>query len=635
MAKIKFRRDTAANWTSANPILAQGEPGFEHDTGLLKIGDGSTTWVELDYSSGSAASLTDNGNVVVTAGSTEHWIATQRRDQFNTTPRGLRYDSEGNLYSLTSTSEGQDSITVLTKYTAAGNIAWQKSFTQTSPTALAVDSSDCAYITVSDGDPEITVIKFSTTGSVLWKKSYDVGPLPIYSAFIEEKSSTSLALVAQAADGGGPPLAVLVLEISSANGSVSVKKTISLATPELTIVSGIDVDGDENVFITGYYYDSSDDIDKMFIEKLDENLDRVWSKTLEAPNDYSMSGGDCASDAQGNVYAVGAYYVDVVNQGNGTTDKSAAILTKLNSSGTVQWTRRIGPGPCGSFVVGLAATDTGDVYLSSTTYVNKTDGYFVEAPEFIQEQYRSSKLIVARYNTLGAVIWQRYVDVVNLNEQSSDFDRGQAVAVFGNKFAVDGYGLSTNNPGGVESSNTADDETDYFVVQLPTDGTELTIGNLAFTESRVPGRFVTHEAANSSLAVSDYSETILAEDSEITADAEARVANNIVKSETYSYTFGADGTLTIPNDGDVKLTQSQVGYLMAIGTSYNNVDDIIGRATTVDSQGYLYVGGEDDDDNQPFVMKISPAGDRLWGILIEEDSDGHGGRVNALSINPA
>ena len=155
---------------------------------------------------------------------------------------------------------------------------------------------------------------------------------------------------------------------------------------------------------------------------------------------------------------------------------------------------------------------------------------------------------MVRYNTQGAVIWQRYVDVVNLKEEPSDFNRGQAVAVFGNKFAVDGYGLSTNNAGGAEGSETADDERDYFVVQLPTDGTELTIGNLSFTESRVPGRFVTHEAVNSSLIVANYSETILAEDSEITADAEARIANNIVKSETYSYTFGADGTLTIPND---------------------------------------------------------------------------------------
>lgn len=38
---IQFRRDTAANFASANPVLAAGEPAFETDTGVLRIGDGS------------------------------------------------------------------------------------------------------------------------------------------------------------------------------------------------------------------------------------------------------------------------------------------------------------------------------------------------------------------------------------------------------------------------------------------------------------------------------------------------------------------------------------------------------------------------------------------------------------------
>lgn len=45
--KIQVRRDTAANWTSANPTLAQGEIGFETDTTIIKIGDGSTAWNSL------------------------------------------------------------------------------------------------------------------------------------------------------------------------------------------------------------------------------------------------------------------------------------------------------------------------------------------------------------------------------------------------------------------------------------------------------------------------------------------------------------------------------------------------------------------------------------------------------------
>ena len=46
---IELRKDTAADWTSADPTLNSGECGFEEDTGLLKIGDGSTAWTSLEY----------------------------------------------------------------------------------------------------------------------------------------------------------------------------------------------------------------------------------------------------------------------------------------------------------------------------------------------------------------------------------------------------------------------------------------------------------------------------------------------------------------------------------------------------------------------------------------------------------
>ena len=47
--KIQLRRDTASNWTSVNPILAEGEVGVELDTNTIKIGNGSDTWNELNY----------------------------------------------------------------------------------------------------------------------------------------------------------------------------------------------------------------------------------------------------------------------------------------------------------------------------------------------------------------------------------------------------------------------------------------------------------------------------------------------------------------------------------------------------------------------------------------------------------
>jgi hypothetical protein len=52
---IKLRRDTAANWVTADSVLATGEPGIETDTGKLKFGDGATVWTSLSYSSGGAS----------------------------------------------------------------------------------------------------------------------------------------------------------------------------------------------------------------------------------------------------------------------------------------------------------------------------------------------------------------------------------------------------------------------------------------------------------------------------------------------------------------------------------------------------------------------------------------------------
>lgn len=48
-ARMKIRRDTAANWTLLNPILADGELAAEVDTRTFKIGDGVTPWNGLLY----------------------------------------------------------------------------------------------------------------------------------------------------------------------------------------------------------------------------------------------------------------------------------------------------------------------------------------------------------------------------------------------------------------------------------------------------------------------------------------------------------------------------------------------------------------------------------------------------------
>lgn len=53
---LKSKRFSKESWTTNNPILADGELGFEKDTPNFKIGDGVTQWNDLEYVSSDIAS---------------------------------------------------------------------------------------------------------------------------------------------------------------------------------------------------------------------------------------------------------------------------------------------------------------------------------------------------------------------------------------------------------------------------------------------------------------------------------------------------------------------------------------------------------------------------------------------------
>jgi hypothetical protein len=47
--KLQLRRDTSANWSATNPVLAEGEIGIDTTLRSSKIGDGATAWNSLPY----------------------------------------------------------------------------------------------------------------------------------------------------------------------------------------------------------------------------------------------------------------------------------------------------------------------------------------------------------------------------------------------------------------------------------------------------------------------------------------------------------------------------------------------------------------------------------------------------------
>lgn len=59
--RFQIRRDLSSAWTAADPVLADGEMGYEKDTGKMKIGDGTTHWKKLEYFPFIPATFFDGG----------------------------------------------------------------------------------------------------------------------------------------------------------------------------------------------------------------------------------------------------------------------------------------------------------------------------------------------------------------------------------------------------------------------------------------------------------------------------------------------------------------------------------------------------------------------------------------------
>ena len=129
--RLQFRRGSASQWTSANPILADGELAIESDTNKFKIGNGNANWTLLPYGglvgpTGAIGSsvpndISFNGNIFVGRDVSFGSKLTVRNDvSFNTE---LRVGGNLNIRSNTaSTSIGTGALIVNGGVGVGGNV---------------------------------------------------------------------------------------------------------------------------------------------------------------------------------------------------------------------------------------------------------------------------------------------------------------------------------------------------------------------------------------------------------------------------------------------------------------------------------------------------------------------------------
>ena len=166
--RMQQRRGTAAQWTSANPVLNAGEMGWESDTNKFKIGDGTNHWADLDYFADINSTVNPAfGTSIVFEGATADSYETTLQVTDPTADRTITLPNASGTVALTSdivagiTASSADTLTnksisltsnTITGTTAEFNTALSDSNFVTTGDTGTVTSTMIADGTIVDGD---------------------------------------------------------------------------------------------------------------------------------------------------------------------------------------------------------------------------------------------------------------------------------------------------------------------------------------------------------------------------------------------------------------------------------------------------------------------------------------------------
>lgn len=688
--RIKLRRDTSANWISLNPILAQGETGFETDTRTMKLGDGVTHWNDLKYAITGDLKVTGSvihGDQTVGfssgTGDQTNWVMTILTNDGNVTDpvdgfiSSVGYDSHGNIFSAGGYAGGPGGIPgmFLIKSDPNGQIIFHNYYNEyyAFGWAMIVDNNDDVVMVMGELDPEspdTLLVKVSgTDGTIMWQK------------YLADTDSTS------------DDIAICV-----------------------------DVDPLNNVIIAGTTATTSN-VDFWVAKFSGSTGNSIWQKQYDQDMSSDVATG-MAVDSQGDIGIIGSSY--------GGENTYLPVFKLSGADGSIIWQSKIIDarmegnnvwltGNCYSSDICVDSND--DFYfnmtgvwcepwvVAGTHKVSGTDGsvqwgkvvtykdffnnaYFNGSSSVIcddennvyaltvlwgrrdinQEHYTNRwSLNVTKFNATGTKIWSRNLDREQANAiVATQFNLsgiGQCIAVRGDNILIGGIQSMRYS---YDDGDTGNQWYDYpFIAQLDSAGTEFNADGWSFHDSDFRIYDIT--------LIPDVNNQYLADLTELTADIVVTTGDVEFFTSTdttqLSYvsrsrvkTMTLDGAkLKLPANGTLELSRAQKGYITAIGgfdgQEGDNQDGSVWlNASVRDENNNTYVAGgqytywnNSGQKDTSMVYKIDSTGKVMWQagtaldqygqsygvaydqssntvVAISTDGDGHEG-FNVLFLN--
>jgi hypothetical protein len=398
---VKVFRPAAGNNTNYDLQVATstaywpvqfGTFGQEQNSGVSNDSVGSV--FAAGFTTGAFAGNTNAGNYdgYITKYNTDGspaWIK-----QFGTSgtdyAMGTGNDNAGNVYAAGYTNGAFTGATNLgsndgfiTKYTAAGTLAWVKQFgtaADDTSVGISVDSNGNSYIigktygafagNVTQGAYDAYIAKYDTNGTQTWIKQFGTNQDDEAIGVSLDSNDNIYVLGATAgAFAGNTNASGLDVFVSKYNssGTQAWVKQLGSSGNNYANINGISTDSTGNVFITGYTdgtFSGNTSLGSYdgFVAKYSSTGTLAWVKQFgTTSDDYSIAS---KTDSAGNTYVTG--WTSGQLTGNTALGGYDGFLAKYNTSGTRLWVKQFGTNS-NDYANGLSIDKLGNIYVSGWT----------------------------------------------------------------------------------------------------------------------------------------------------------------------------------------------------------------------------------------------------------------------------